>query len=240
MIPTGQIFVIGDSHIGLAPGSEAPIVAWLERLIMLEPMALYLNGDLFHYLIADPKFYTPAVAAVFDEFKKVRDSGIEIHYVEGNRDFFLRGSFAEKSVTDVAHEYSLQAGANKYLVVHGDRINDRDYPYRFWRFASKNAVSRFSLKLIPRRTARKFVDSVEKRLAKTNFKHKSVLPLEQMELYAQKRHDEGFTHIVFGHFHEKLVMPTGGATVTILPPWYETAEAMVINPETGAFDWVVV
>src|SRR5579884_4013582 len=200
-------------------------------MMMLEPKALYLNGDLFHYLIADPKFYTPAVGAVFDTFRQVRDSGVEIHYVEGNRDFFIRGSFAEKSVTDVA---------NEYLIVHGDRINDRDYPYRFWRFASKNPISRFSLKLIPQRTARKFVDSVEKRLAKTNFKHKSVLPLAQMEHYAEKRREEGFTHIVFGHFHEKLVMPTGGATVTILPPWYETTEAMVINPKTGAFDWVVV
>ncbi|HJT16937.1 MAG TPA: metallophosphoesterase [Thermoanaerobaculia bacterium] len=240
MIPTGQIFVIGDSHIGLSPGSEGPIIAWLERLMLLKPKALYLNGDLFHYLIADPKFYTPAVASVFDEFKRVRDSGIEIHYVEGNRDFFLRGSFAEKSVTDVAYEYAVPAGTNKYLIVHGDMINDRDYPYRFWRFASKNPVSRFSLKLIPQRTARKFVDSVEKRLAKTNFKHKSVLPLAQMERYAHKRHDEGFTHIVFGHFHEKLVMPAAGATVTILPPWYETGEAMAINPQTGAFDWVVV
>jgi UDP-2,3-diacylglucosamine hydrolase len=240
VIPTGQIFVIGDSHIGLAPGSEAPIISWLDRLMMLQPTALYLNGDLFHYFIADPKFYTAAVGAVFDTFKQVRDSGVDVHYVEGNRDFFIRGSFAEKSVTDVGDEYALQAGDKKYLIVHGDRINDRDYPYRFWRFASKNPVSRFALKLIPKRTARKFVDGVEKRLARSNFKHKTRLPLEQMERYAAKRHGEGFTHIVFGHFHEKLVMPTGGATVTILPPWYETAEAMVINPRTGAFDWVVV
>lgn len=240
MIPAGQIFIIGDSHIGLAPGSEAPIISWLDRLMMLKPKALYLNGDLFHYLIADSKFYTPAVGAVFATFKQVRDEGVEIHYVEGNRDFFIRGSFAEDSVTDVANEYAVTAGEKKYLVVHGDMINDRDYPYRFWRFASKNPISRLALKLIPQRTARKFVDSVEKRLAKTNFKHKSQLPLEQMERYAEKRHDEGFTHIVFGHFHEKLVMPTGGATVTILPPWYETAEAMVIDPKNGEFSFLVI
>jgi len=28
--------------------------------------------------------------------------------------------------------------------------------------------------------------------------------------------------------------------VTIVPPWYETGEAMMINPRTGGFDWVVV
>ena len=240
MIPTGQIFVIGDSHIGLSPGSEGPIVAWLDRLAKLQPSALYLNGDLFHYLIADSKFYTPAVGAVFDRFRALRDSGVQIHYVEGNRDFFIKGSFAEASVSDVKLEYALTAGDKKFLIVHGDMINDRDYPYRFWRFASKNPVSRFSLKLIPKRTARKFVDSVEKRLARSNFKHKSQLPLAQMERYAADRHREGFTNIVFGHFHEKLVMPAGEATVTIVPPWYETGEAMVINPNSGEFGWIVV
>jgi UDP-2,3-diacylglucosamine pyrophosphatase LpxH len=240
VIPSGQIFVIGDSHIGLTSGSEGPIVAWLGRLAALKPRALYLNGDLFHYLIAHPKFYTPAVGAVFDGFRKLRDSGIEIHYVEGNRDFFIRGSFAEESVTDIEDEFAFVAGDKKYLVVHGDRINDRDYPYRFWRFASKNPVSKFGLKLIPKRTARKFVDSVEKRLSQSNFKHKSRLPLEQMERYARERNEEGFTNIVFGHFHEKLVMPAGAATVTVVPPWYETGEAMVINPKTGDFSFLEI
>jgi len=240
VIPAGQIFVIGDSHIGLAPGSEGPILAWLDRLTTLQPKSLFLNGDLFHYLIADPKFYTPAVGAVFDRFRRLRDSGVAVHYVEGNRDFFVRGSFAEKSVTDIAFEFAVSAGRNKYLIVHGDTINDRDYPYRFWRFASKNPVSKFALKMIPRRTARTFVDSVERRLARSNFKHKSTLPLDQMERYARKRREEGFTHIVFGHFHEKLVLPGDGATVTILPPWYETGEAMVINPESGEFRFVEI
>jgi len=151
--------VIGDSHIGLADGSEQPIVAWLDRLEALAPRALYLNGDLFHYLIADDKFCTRSVQLVFERLRALRDAGVPVHYVEGNRDFFLEGSFAEEAVTDVAMEYAVRAGARNYLIVHGDMINDRDWPYRFWRFASKNAVSRLALKFIPRRTARNFVDS---------------------------------------------------------------------------------
>ena len=46
--------------------------------------------------------------------------------------------------------------------------------------------------------------------------------------------------LVFGHFHEKVVMPTDDATITILPPWYETGEAMRIDPATGEFEFVVV
>ena len=236
-----QIYVIGDSHIGLSEGSEKPISAWLDRLESLQPRALYLNGDLFHYLIADAKFYTPSVEKVFARLRALRDRGVEVHYVEGNRDFFLEGSFAEDAVSSVGMEYAIPAGTNRYLIVHGDLINDRDYPYRFWRFASKNAGSKLALKFIPKKTARKFVDSVEAKLAKTNFKHKSQLPIERMQAYGRKRRrDGGYTHVVFGHFHQKLVLDretTGETTITVLPPWYETGEAMVIDPISGEFEW---
>lgn len=240
MIPHGQIFVIGDSHIGLGDGSETKVNAWLDRFAALKPKALYLNGDLFHYLIAHEKFRTNAVTRVFEKFREVRDRGTTIHYVEGNRDFFLKGSFVEQSVTDVGLEYSVAAGARRYLIVHGDMINDRDLPYRFWRFASKNPLSKLGVNLIPKKTARNFVDNVEKRLSRSNFKHKYKLPIELMQAYGIRRGTEGFTHVVFGHFHHKMVMPAGDTTVTVLPPWYETGEAMMISPQSGEFEFVVV
>src|SRR5438309_1742054 len=98
-----------------------------------------------------------------------------------------------------------------------------DSQYRFWRRASKNPMSKLAINLIPKKTARKFVDTVELRLSKSNFKHKSRLPVEMMSEYGRKRAREGFTDVVFGHFHHKVILPDdGGATVTVLPPWYET------------------
>ena len=234
-----QIYVIGDSHIGLADGSEAPVNAWLDRLAALKPRALYLNGDLFHYLIAHRNFRTQSVDRVMAKFRELRDRGVAIHYVEGNRDFFLKGSFVEEAVTDVAFEYAIPAGTKKYLIIHGDLINDRDWPYRFWRRASKNPISKLGVNLIPKQIAKNFVDGVERKLSKSNFKHKSRVPVELMQQYGRKRSGEGFTDVVFGHFHEKLVIP-GRTTVTVLPPWYETGEAMRIDPKTGASEFVVI
>jgi hypothetical protein len=100
--------------------------AWLDRLAALQPRALYLNGDLFHYLIAHPKFTHVVGRESHGEVSRSRrDRGIAIHYVEGNRDFFLKGSFVEDAVTDVGLEYDVPAGAKRYLIVHGDMINDR-------------------------------------------------------------------------------------------------------------------
>lgn len=239
-IPQGQIFVIGDSHIGLADGNERPVNEWLDRLAATRPKALYLNGDLFHYLIAHKKFLTTSVERVMAKFRELVDAGVPIHYVEGNRDFFLEGSFVEDSVTDIRLEYSIAAGSRKYLIVHGDMINDRDWQYRFWRRASKNPIMKLGLQFIPQGLARKFVNDVEKRLARSNFKHKTRLPVELMEAYGRRRAEEGFTDVVLGHFHHKLVLPAGGATVTVLPAWYESREAMMISPETGQSRFVEI
>lgn len=240
MIGNGQIFVIGDSHIGLADGDEAPIVSWLDRLAQCAPRALYLNGDVFHYLIGDPKFITLSVTRFFSKLRELRDAGVSIFYVEGNRDFFLESSIAEESVTQITTETTIAAGQKRYLIVHGDMINDRDIPYRFWRRVSKNKVMRFGVRLFPKRAARRFVDSVESRLARSNFKHKRRLPLELIEAYGRKRRADGFDVVVFGHFHHKTIVPAGDATVVVLPAWYESGEAMMIDPATGEYEFVKI
>ena len=239
-IPSGQIFVIGDSHIGLGTGADRPVVEWLDRLVAYKPKALYLNGDVFHYMIAVPKFRTEATDKVMAKFRELVERGVGIHYVEGNRDFFVSGSYVEDVVSDVGVRYTVKAGPKTYLIVHGDMINDRDWPYRFWRVFSKNPVMRFAVKLVPGRIARRLVDRVEKKLAKSNFKHKTRLPVELMEAFGRKQAGAGFTHVVFGHFHHKLVLPAGDATVAVLPAWYETREAMMIAPDTGEFRFVEI
>jgi UDP-2,3-diacylglucosamine hydrolase len=236
-IATGQIIIIGDSHIGLADGDERPIVEWIDRLTEFRPRALYLNGDVFHYLIGDRKFFTSSVHRFFERLRALRDSGTEVFYVEGNRDFFLQGTLAEESVSHLGIQFRIEAGSKRYLIIHGDMINDRDLPYRFWRRFSKNPVMRFGVKLVPGPVARRFVHNVEKKLAGTNFKHKYRLPVEIMERYGRQQAERGYDTIVFGHFHHKTLVAAGEATVVVLPAWYESGEAMVVNPETGEFDF---
>jgi len=240
LIPAGQIFIIGDSHVGLADGDEQKIVTWIERLATHRPKSLYLNGDVFHYLIGNRKFFTSSVDRFLAKLAELKARGCEIFYVEGNRDFFLKGTDADRAVTRLSTHESFQAGSKKFFVIHGDMINDRDLPYRFWRLASKNPITKIAVGLIPKKTARRFVDRIEKKLAMSNFKHKTRLPVELMEAYGRKKHAEGYDVVVFGHFHHKLLLPAGGAMVAVLPAWYEGGEALMVNPVTGDYEYVAV
>jgi UDP-2,3-diacylglucosamine hydrolase len=237
---TGKIWIIGDSHIGLAPGDERKINAWIDRLEARGAKALYMNGDVFHYFIGNPKFFTPAVDAFLARLRRLRESGVTVVWIEGNRDFFLRGSAAEEAVTRVVDFEAIRAGDRSYFVIHGDMINDRDWPYRFWRAFSKNPLMKLAVKLVPRAAARRIVDRVEKKLAMSNFKHKRVLPTGEMLAYGERKAKQGFDAVVFGHFHHKLLLPETDPRVIVLPAWFDGGEALTIEPETGAWSFDTV
>ena len=113
-------------------------------------------------------------------------------------------------------------GGVRYLAVHGDGLNDRDWQYRFWRSLSKSALTRFLVRSIPRGVAHRMVHSTERRLSQTNFKHRAALPEEAIRRYAERRLAEGHDVLLLGHFHEPRVWRVPGGEVRLLDAWFRS------------------
>ena len=216
-----MIAVLADSHLGSSPAAVEPFRRALAQMRERGASALYLLGDVFHYLVADRKFSTPGLAVFLEAVRDFRASGGRVVYVEGNRDFFLRGSYLEREFDAVAETAAFRAGGVSFFLTHGDTINARDWPYRFWRFASKSRISWAVMKLLPAAVADRFVASMERRLADTNFKHKSRLPVERIERYARLRRGDGYDVVLLGHFHEAWRGAWDGVAAEIVPPFLE-------------------
>ena len=226
-----MIAVLADSHLGQAPGGLSEFRRAMAQIRSGGATALYLLGDIFQYLIGDRKFSTPIVESFLSEIREFRGSGRRVYYVEGNRDFFLRGSYLEPEFDRVSPEESFRAGEKSFSLVHGDGINERDWPYRFWRFVSKNPVARFSLNFVPGKTADRFVSTMERRLADTNFKHKSSLPVDMIRAFARRRFEQGTDVLLLGHFHESWHEEIGGRRIEIVPPFLEEKRWMEVDPD---------
>ena len=216
-----MIAVLADSHLGPSPDAVEPFRRALAQMRSRGAKALYLLGDVFHYLVADRKFSTPGLAVFLDTIRDFRASGGRVVWVEGNRDFFLRGSYLEPEFDGVAESAAFRAGRVSFFLTHGDTNNARDWPYRFWRYVSKSRIAWGVMKLLPSAAANRFVASMERRLADTNFKHKSRLPVEMIERYARRRRDEGYDVVLLGHFHEAWRGVWDGAAAEIVPPFLE-------------------
>jgi UDP-2,3-diacylglucosamine hydrolase len=223
--------VFADCHVGRRPGDEEPFLKALDTVRSRGARAITLLGDIFHVFIAHPKFSTPAIDRFLRKARELKEAGVAVTYVEGNRDFFVRGSYAEDAFDSVCDEELFGEGGRRFLATHGDLLNERDWPYRFWRFASKNPVSRTAIDFLPKAFANRLVWRIEARLYHSNFKHKTRLPVEMIRAFAQRRFRQGVDVVLLGHFHKSWSEAVDGGRIEILPAFVEERRWMEIAPD---------
>jgi UDP-2,3-diacylglucosamine hydrolase len=214
------VAVLADAHLGGPGGEAAPLLAQLAELPARGCTRLVVLGDLFQAWVGDPKFETPEIAAAVPALRALRRAGVRVDYIEGNRDFFLAGSPYADAFDAIGREVAFTAGGRRFLAVHGDGIDDRDWQYRFWRGLSKSRPGRAAILGFPRRLARRWVAAAEERLSRTNFKHKVEIPERAIRAYAERRLAEGHDALLLGHFHEERRWRVGGGEVWLLEAWF--------------------
>jgi UDP-2,3-diacylglucosamine hydrolase len=217
----GGVAVFADAHLGQADGDADDFLEALATVRRRGLSTVVFLGDIFHYFIGDARFETPLVRRVLDAWKELAASGTSLRYVEGNRDFFLRGTRFVSSFAAYGGTDGLDVGGVTYAFVHGDRVNTRDLPYRFWRLVSKNPVSRGALALIPGPLARAAVRKTEARLYRTNFRHKSRLPEAELLAEGRRARRAGYDRLLVGHFHVGRLLEAPDGIVQVLPAWLE-------------------
>jgi UDP-2,3-diacylglucosamine hydrolase len=216
------IALVADAHIGGPGGSAGPLIDQLEALPSQGCDRLILMGDLFQAWIGSPRFETPDITATVNSLRDLRRKGLRIDYVEGNRDFFLAGSPYADAFDQIVLEVAFEVGGTRYLAVHGDGLNEKDWQYRFWRKLSKSPPVRFAVFHTPQGLAHRMVHSTEQRLSQTNFKHKARLPEPAIRRYAERRMAEGHDVLLLGHFHEPQVWKVQGGEVRLLDAWFRS------------------
>jgi UDP-2,3-diacylglucosamine hydrolase len=218
------VALIADAHLGGPGGGAGPLLAQLSALPGQGCERLVLMGDIFQAWIGDPKFETPEVTAVVAALRELRGRGVRVEYIEGNRDFYLgrRRSPYRDAFDFVGLEVAFAAAGVRYLAVHGDGLNDRDWQYRFWRRLSKSPPVELLVRRTPRSFARRLVGSTERRLSQTNFKHRAELPERAIRAYAERRLAEGHDVLLLGHFHEPRTWQVAGGEVRLLDAWFRS------------------
>jgi UDP-2,3-diacylglucosamine pyrophosphatase LpxH len=225
-----RVALIADAHLHGPGGEAAPLVEQL-RSLRGECARLVLLGDLFHVWVGFPQFAPPGLDRVLDAIGELRASGAVVDYVEGNRDFFLTGSRYAAAFDVVATEVAFTTGGVRYLAVHGDGLDEGDVQYRRWRRISKSAPVRWAMRALPARLARRLVDSTERKLARTNFKHRVRIPETAIRGYAERRLAGGHDVLLLGHFHEERRWEVAGGRVWLLPAWFHSRRVEWIDGE---------
>lgn len=220
-----SVALVADAHLNGPGGAARPLVEQLSQLGDTDCGSLVFLGDLFHTWVGYRRFETDDVRQVIEAIRNLRRQGLTVSYVEGNRDFFVSESY--ESVFDViGTELSFEHDGLRYLVVHGDGLNDRDWRYRFWRSLSKSGPSRLMFRTLPTRLASSMFVDAERRLSRSNFKHKRELPIQAIRSYGRRRLAEGYDVLLLGHFHEPLSLRVPEGEVRIVDAWFRCRDLL--------------
>ncbi|MEE4272206.1 MAG: hypothetical protein V2I67_11055 [Thermoanaerobaculales bacterium] len=194
---------------------------------------IYL-GDGFQYLIGMSKFWTSGFLGVLDCWRRLRESGVRIAVIEGNRDFFLDAPELAAEIDWAGTELEFESAGRRYRLVHGDKVNLRDVQYRFWSWLSKSMPARVWARLLPRPLAVWIVQTMEARLAETNKKFRYRKPLSCLRRDAENAWEMGVDVVLWGHFHASWSYHHDDKVAIILPAWLDSRRAAMLDDEAGA------
>ncbi|RMG60714.1 MAG: UDP-2,3-diacylglucosamine diphosphatase [Deltaproteobacteria bacterium] len=236
----GNIF-IADAHINSFGGNYDAFLLALEKA-STENVRVFLLGDIFDLWFGKRKLFFPFQSDFLSRLSRLRDEGLSIYYVEGNRDFFLSLSWPRKFFDGVTEDYIVvDAGPRKILALHGDSVNRKDRKYRFWKGLTKNTLTYSLFSLIPSPLALALAEKLERSLKMTNIQFRNSFPENEARSYSQRAFNRGIDMVVVGHFHrEKIIrFVEGGKTrhFVCVPAWLDGRRYFYAG-ENGSFGFL--
>lgn len=230
----GYIF-LSDAHLNdFDEHTEA--FSSLLRNSCEERVEVFLLGDIFDLWFGKKTLTFPFQEKVIDEIVSLAERGLKIHYVEGNRDFFLVDSWVEKHFTTISDtELGVTIGGKNILLLHGDTVNTHDLQYRFWRYISKNPLVYSLFSVIPSGIALSLAGRFERSLKKTNPRFRYNFPEDEGKAFASRLFRKGIDLVIIGHYHQEKVIEFSDhgphKMLVCLPMWRMERRYFYINRE---------
>ena len=95
---------------------------------------LYLLGDLFEYWAGDDDIDTLFHQEVVHALRSLSDSGVELFWIAGNRDFLVGEEFAkETGISLLADPATVTVANHRIILTHGDALCTDDTSYMQFR-----------------------------------------------------------------------------------------------------------
>jgi UDP-2,3-diacylglucosamine hydrolase len=231
----GGVAFVGDVHIERDDPALPDFLEFLDRLGRRVSRIVFM-GDLFNVWIAGGGLEPPHQAAVVERMRGLRRRGIVVHYLEGNRDYWVGRHHTGTAVDEASTEGLVEhVGGHRIWAAHGDLVNVEDRQYRAWRRLSRSAPVGLVFRLLPSSRRVRAAESIERRMRGTNLEYKRDFPERLVSEYARCRFDEGYDVVVLGHFHVERDIEVDGerasGRVLVLPEWRESRRHLLAEPD---------
>jgi UDP-2,3-diacylglucosamine hydrolase len=224
---------ISDLHLD---ESRPEIVGQFERFLASEARnadALYILGDLFETWIGDDDDAAlPARAA--SSLGALRDSGVPVYFIAGNRDFLLGDDYARRAGLTILDDGTVvDLYGTPTLLMHGDTLCTDDAAYLAFRRQVRDPAWQRQFLSQPLAARRAFAQQARTASREhTSQTAMGVMDVNQGAVEAALR-DARVARMIHGHTHRPAVhdftLDGAAAQRIVLGDWYEQGSVLRVG-----------
>lgn len=221
----GAARFISDLHLNAARADIATrFFAFLADTAKANVSDLFILGDLFDAWIGDDDLTDPFNMQVCARLRQLADSGTQVFFMAGNRDFLIGDSFATASgVQRLDEPQKVGAGDTAILLLHGDTLCTDDVDYQRFRQLVRSGAwqADFFARPLAERRAEAQALRQRSRLA-TQAKAEDIMDVNAGSVRAALA-AAGCRLLIHGHTHrpgcERITLADGIAERWVLSDW---------------------
>jgi len=182
---------------------------------------LIIGGDFFDFWF-DYKYVVPkGFNDILYRLEQLFKSGIKIHYILGNHDYWDFGSFTQKFGA-IVHDGDLEFDINgqKILVTHGDGLLKKDVGYRFMKRAIRSKLAIFLFRLFHPDWGCALARKVSNTSSHYHHHDEKLIEIRnEMRQFANKKWNEGYDVVLIGHYHQTEIETTEEKSLIFMGDW---------------------
>ena len=216
---------ISDLHLqALTPRTCSAFFAFLQERARAAGQ-LYLLGDIFEYWAGDDDLASRFHQDIVKAIRAVSDSGVQVFWMAGNRDFLVGAAFAQAAgLTLLAEPHVIELAGQRVALVHGDAECTDDLKYMAFRTQVRDPAWQAQFLALPLAQRKSIIDGMREgsKAAHTtkSYELMDVAPAAVAALHART----GADIIIHGHTHRPALHRHDGKRRYVLPDWEPQAE----------------
>lgn len=197
--------------------------------------ALYILGDLVEAWVGDdddaelPQRIARATSAV-------RDAGVPVYFIPGNRDFLMGEAFAERAGFTLLEDGTVHdLYGTPTLLMHGDVLCTDDVAYQAFRRQVRTPAWKAQVLAMPLDARRALAANARaESRAHTSTTQETIMDVNA-DAVVQALRNAGVTHLIHGHTHRPAVhhFDLDGQTAEriVLGDWYEQGSVLSVTEQ---------
>lgn len=198
--------------------------------------ALYILGDLVEAWVGDdddaqlPQRIANATGAV-------RDAGVPVYFIVGNRDFLLGETYAARAGMTLIEDGAVHdLYGMPTLLMHGDVLCTDDVAYQELRRQVRSPAWKAQVLSMPLEARRALAAKARAESRSYTSSAQETLMDVNANTVAQAMRHAGVTHLIHGHTHRPAIhrFDLDGQTAEriVLGDWYEQGSVLRVIPES--------